>query len=197
MNDVIKENSHRYQEVMKKFHTDSRNIAIDWANNILEDKEKYLVIDIIIASQKDPEIIKIEVSNIDDVKILDIMFKPQGSIDRHILTRIKDSGLNLADLPLWEDKISELKYLETKILLGEVWDYYRRAFDFTIMYYGRENLSFQGIDVGNIYNMYKGNWDNYKCEYRRQSIPNKITGGNGKCRDLIAAIELMANEDGV
>jgi hypothetical protein len=197
MKDLIKENFYRYQIVMKKFHTDSRNITIDWANNVLENKEKYLIIDIKIANQRDKEIMGIKISNIDGVKILDVMFRPQGDIDKHTLSQIKASGLKLDNLPLWEDKISELKYLETKILLSETWDRDKLAFDSTITYYGREDLSLQGIDVGKIYSMYKGNWDNYNCKYDRQSIPSKIPGGTDRCRDLIAAIELMANEDSI
>ena len=195
MNDLTKENFYRYQTVMEKFHADSRNIAIDWAKNVLKNKEKYLVVDVKLANQRDKEIMGIKVSNIDGVKILDVMFRPQGDIDKHILSQIKASGLNLTVLPLWEDKISELKYLETKILLSETWDYDVLAFDSTITSYGREDLSLQGIDVGQIYSMYKGNWDNYNCKYHLQSIPSKIPGGTDRCRDLIVAIELMANEE--
>jgi hypothetical protein len=197
MNDLTKENFCRYQIVIKKFHADSRNITIDWANNVLKNKEKYLIIDVKIATRRDKEIMGIKISNIDGVKILDVMFRPQGDIDKHILSEIKASGLNLDNLPLWEDKISELKYLETKILLSETWDQDKSAFDSTITYYGREDLSLQGIDVGKIYSMYRGNWDNYNCKYHLQSIPSKIPGGTDRCRDLIAAIELMANEDNI
>jgi hypothetical protein len=197
MKDLTKENFCRYQIVMEKFHTDSRNITIDWANNVLKNKEKYLVIDVKIANQRDKEIMGIKIGNIDGIKILDVMFRPQGDIDKHILSEIKASGLNLDNLPLWEDKISELKYLETKILLSETWDFDALAFDSTITFYGREDLSLQGIDVGKIYSMYKGNWDNYNREYHRQSIPSKIPGGKDRCRDLIAAIKLMANEDNI
>jgi hypothetical protein len=197
MNNLTKENLYRYQIVMEKFHADSRNITIDWANSVLKNKEKYLIIDIKIANRRDKEIMGIKISNIDGVKILDVMFRPQGNIDKHILSEIKASGLKLDNLPLWEDKISELKYLETKILLSETWDHDELAFDSTIIHYGREDLSLQGIDVGNIYSMYKGNWDNYNCKYHRQWIPSKIPGGTDRCRDLIAAIELMANEDNI
>jgi hypothetical protein len=197
MKDLTKENLYRYQIVMDKFHADSRNISIDWANNVLKNKEKYLVIDVKIANRRDKEIMGIKIGNIDGVKILDVMFRPQGNIDKHILSEIKASGLNLDNLPMWEDKISELKYLETKILLSETWEHDELAFYSTTIHYGREDLSLQGIDVGKIYSMYKGNWDNYNCKYHRQWIPSKIPGGTDRCRDLIAAIELIANEDNI
>jgi hypothetical protein len=194
MNDPTKENFSRYQMVMEKFHSDSRNIVVDWANEILENKDKYLVVDVKIANRTDKEIIGLTAANLDGIKILDVLVRPQGDIDKYVLSEIKANGINLADLPLWEAKVSELKYLETKILLDENWDYDESAFDNTIAICGSEDLSLQGIDVGKIYSMYRGDWDRYNCKYRWQSIPGKSTTERDRCRDLIAAIESMANE---
>ncbi len=184
---------------MKKPSLKDRNDAILWARNVLENKQKYLIMDTETSGlADDDEIIQMAIIDFDENVLYNTLIKPKvkKSISRdstliHGLTK-KD----LAEAPFFETAVFKfIDVIKDKTILMYNAEFDARMLRQTCYANNCKKFPFSYWCVMKEYSKFVGEWNDYHNDYKFQ----KLSGGDhtalGDCKATLRVLKKMAKSD--
>lgn len=181
---------------MASYNPADRNDSILWARNVLEKKEKYLILDTETTGLKDDdEIIQMAIIDLGKNVLFDTLLKPKlkNSISRDATNIHGIKKSDLIDAPYFETAVNKF----VKVIDGKTILIYNAEFDMRLLqqtcYANRcDRFPFSYWCVMKEYSKFIGAWNEYHNDYKYQ----KLRGGDhtalGDCFATLDTIERMA-----
>lgn len=195
INDPSLDLTYRYQNAIAEFKLTNRDIAVDWAKEVIAHKERFLIVEALIANIRTKEIVEIAAIDLDGNKQFDLLMRPQtiigGSAYYHRKLRIEE----LESRDTWRDNISKLECLQDKVLLMNNWCFYKFALAATNKIYHQSQWYLDGVDIGAIYAMFRMQWDDDRREYNSQERSTPENPSIVRCHHWRRSLEEMAYTD--
>lgn len=176
-----------------------RNDAILWARNVLENKQKYLIMDTETSGlTDDDEIIQMAIIDLDENVLYNTLIKPKvkKSISRDSTLIHGLSKKDLAEAPFFETEVFKV----IDIIKGKTILMYNAEFDARMLQqtcYANNCIKFplSYWCVMKEYSKFVGEWNDYHNDYKYQ----KLSGGDhtalGDCRATLRVLKKMAKSD--
>jgi DNA polymerase-3 subunit epsilon len=184
---------------MKKPSLRDRNDSILWARDVLQNKDKYLILDTETSGlDDDDEIIQMAIIDLDENVLYNTLIKPKAkkSISRdstliHGLTK-KD----LAEAPFFETEVFKfIDIIKDKTILMYNAEFDARLLRQTCYANNCEEFTLSCWCVMKEYSKFVGEWNDYHNDYKYQ----KLSGGDhtalGDCKATLRVLKKMAKSD--
>ena len=169
---------------------EDRNYAIEWAKDILANKDKFLILDTETTGLDDAEIVQIGIIDIDGNILLDSLVKPSISIPSEVseIHKITD------DMVVNSPTFPELYFRIKEVLSNKEVIIYNADFDVKILNYccifynlPKLKLAKRTHCAMGEYARYYGEWSNYYDDYKSQPL----NGGHNAISDCLACLNLI------
>lgn len=175
-----------------------RNEAIDFAQEILQNKDKYIILDTETTGVgRNDVIVHIGIIDLEENVLLDTLIKPTKRKRMNIeATNIHKITMSmLKDSPSFEDILDNfLNITENKIILMYNRDFDSRLLSQTIH---QDEIScdkkINMLDVMIPYSAFVGIWNDYHKDYKWQKLPGASHSSIGDCKSTLKVIHKMAN----
>jgi DNA polymerase-3 subunit epsilon len=179
------------------------NVSIHWAKYMVENKEKFLILDTETTGLGEKDvIIQIGVIDLDGNIIIDSLVKPfnKKGISREATAIHGIKSKDLSNAPSFGDILLEL---QPHIEAGKQFLIYNFDFDVRLIQqtfsndYLHGRLVLQGDCIMKKYSQFVGEWNSYHGDYKFQRLPNASHGAVGDCKAALKVIQLMAGTEPV
>ncbi len=178
------------------YYSEDRNIVIDWAKNILEEKDQWLILDTETTGLHNAEIVQLGIIDLEGKIVIDTLIKPTISIpkDASAIHQITDETVKNAPsfpeiYPLFLEKIKDKKIL-----------IYNKGFDTKIIDYSCKINNLTPIDLASKsqclmleYAVYYGEWNDYHQNYKWQPLYGGDHSAVGDCQASLKLLNEMGN----
>jgi len=177
------------------------NVSIYWAKRVLENKEKYLILDTETTGLGEKDvIIQIGVIDLEGNLLVDSLVKPtqKKSISREATAIHGIKTKDLFNAPNFGDILIEIQpHIEAgKEFLIYNFDFDKRLIEQTFYHDNlRGRLVFSGDCVMKKYSQFVGEWNPYYGDYKYQRLPGANHNAVGDCKAALQVIQLMAGSE--
>jgi DNA polymerase-3 subunit epsilon len=165
-----------------------KNNSIEWARNVLTDKDNYVILDTETTGLYKAEVVQIGVINIKGEILLSSLIKPTISIPSeasNIHGIIDDRVTNAPNFPEIYFKIVEV--LKDKIVLIYNAEFDTRIISYCCQLHNLKELNIESDCIMEWYAQYYGDWSDYYNSYKSQPLQ----GNHSAIGDCLAALKLI------